>query len=69
MGRGEPCTWRYKTWGGSICSVVGSTVEFTPAHVVWRDQEGAVVLAETVANVHQLTEVGHLGSATRHLAS
>jgi hypothetical protein len=33
--------------------------------VVFRDSEGAVVLAEDNANVRELAQVGTLGSATR----
>jgi len=67
MNAGEPRTWRYRTWGGRTATVVASSVEFTAHHVVWRDSEGSVVLAEGNANVHQLSEVGHLGSATNHI--
>jgi hypothetical protein len=62
---GEPFTWRYRTWSGSNATVVASTVEFAPEHVVWRDSEGAVVLAESNRNVNELAQVGTLGSATR----
>lgn len=58
-------TWRYRTWGGREATVVADSVEFAPAHVVWRDAEGAVVLAEKVENVNELAQVGTLGSATR----
>jgi hypothetical protein len=58
-------TWRYKTWGGGLCTVVAERVEFHPAHVVWFDTGNRVVLAETVANVSELSEVGNAGSSTR----
>ena len=58
-------TWRYSTWGGSKATVVAATVEFTPTHVVWRDSEGSVVLAERPENVSELSQVGTLGSSTR----
>jgi hypothetical protein len=61
----EPNTWRYSTWGGTKATVVASTVEFTPTHVVFRDSEGAIVLAERAENVGELAQVGTLGSATR----
>lgn len=48
-------TWRYSTWGGSKATVVAATVEFTPTHVVWRDSEGSVVLAERPENVNELS--------------
>lgn len=58
-------TWRYSTWSGSKATVVAETVEFAPHHVVWRDREGSIVLAEKVENVNELAQVGTLGSATR----
>ena len=58
-------TWRYATWSGAKATVIADSVEFTPAHVIWRDEEGAVVLAERVEHVNQLSQVGTLGSATR----
>lgn len=58
-------TWRYSTWGGAKVSVVAYSVEFTPTHVVWRDPDGAVVLAERPEHVNELAQVGALGSATR----
>lgn len=58
-------TWRYSTWGGGKATVVAATVEFTPTHVVWRDSEGSVVLAERPENVNELSQVGMLGSSTR----
>lgn len=67
MNTGEPRTWRYRTWGARTASVVASSVEFTAHHVVWRDSDGSVVLAEANTNVHRLSEVGHLGSATNHI--
>lgn len=58
-------TWRYRTWGGTTATVVAATVDFAPHHVVWRDAEGAVVLAEKAEDVNELAQVGTLGSATR----
>ena len=58
-------TWRYRTWGGANATVVAYSVEFAPTHVVWRDAEGSVVLAERPENVNELAQVGTLGSATR----
>ena len=58
-------TWRYGTWSGGKATVVAHGVEFTPTHVVWRDREGAVVLAERPEQVNELAQVGTLGSATR----
>lgn len=58
-------TWRYYTESGGLATVVAETVEFTAHHVVWRDHEGAVVLAEKVENVNELAQIGTLGSVTR----
>ena len=58
-------TWRYRTWGGKAATVVAHHVEFTGTHVVWRDSEGSVVLAERPENVNELAQVGTLGSSTR----
>lgn len=58
-------TWRYRTWSSKEQTVVAHSVEFAPGHVVWRDSEGAVVLAEANQNVNELAQVGTLGSATR----
>jgi len=57
--------WRYSAWSGSKATVVAATVEFTPTHVVWRDSEGSVVLAERPEQVNELAQVGTLGSSTR----
>lgn len=61
----QPTRWRYRTWAGREATVVAATVEFGPAHVVWRDTEGAIVLAEANQDVNELAQVGTLGSATR----
>lgn len=61
----EPRVWRYRSWSGANCTVVASTVEFTPTHVVFRDSEGSVVLAERPEQMNELAQVGTLGSATR----
>lgn len=58
-------TWRYRTWSGGNCTVVGSSIEFQPAHVVFRDKNGLVILAEKNENVKELSEIGTGGSATR----
>lgn len=65
MSAAEPRTWRYSSWGGRTATVVASTVEFTPTHVVWRDAKGSVVLAERPEQVNELAQVGTLGSSTR----
>lgn len=65
MTGSDAATWRYSTWGGRNATVVAHSVEFTPTHVVWRDREGSVVLAERPENVNELAQVGTLGSATR----
>ena len=49
--------WAYSTWSGSRVRVTANIVEFTPTHVVWRDGEGRVVLAEEARQVNTLTEV------------
>ena len=61
----EATTWRYSTWSGARATVVADRVEFHPAHVVFLDSEGSIVLAESNANVNELAQVGTLGSATR----
>lgn len=61
----EDRVWRYRTWGGSESTVVGRHIRFEPAHVVWTDADGLVILAEKVENVNELSEVGHGGSSTR----
>lgn len=65
MSEPEDRVWRYRTWGGQESTVVGRQIEFAPAHVVWRDQDGQVILAEKNENVNELSEIGNGGSATR----
>lgn len=61
----EPHVWRYTTRGGLAATVIASSVTFEVTHVVWRDQEGSVVLAERPENVNELVQVGTLGSSAR----
>lgn len=63
--KADMTTWRYRTWGGGTATVVADRVEFVNTHVVWRDSEGSVVLAERPENVSELAQVGTLGSSTR----
>lgn len=65
MSEPEDRVWRYRTWSGQECTVVGVFIRFESAHVVWTDREGFVILAEKVENVNELSEVGHGGSSTR----
>ena len=62
---GAARTWRYKTWAGRVQKVTAASVTFEPAHVVWRDAAGAVVLAEANQNVTELTQDGATGESTR----
>lgn len=61
----EDRSWAYRTFSGGRQTVTARYIAFGPAHVVWRDGEGRIVLAEANSNVHELTEVGHAGAATR----
>lgn len=58
-------TYRYSTPMGSAATVRAASIEFGPAHVVFRDLDGRVVLAEQVANVSKLTNDAAEGDATR----
>ena len=47
----------YKTWGGRLASVQGvDSVEFPGSHVVFKNSEGEIILAERIENVSQLME-------------
>lgn len=58
-------TFRYVTAFGKVAVVVASKIYFEPAHVVFRDDQGAIVLAEENANVRLLAEDDVAGSSAR----
>lgn len=58
-------TYRYYSPGSLLQTVRAASVEFQPTHVVFRDLDGRVLLAEEATCVRRLTNVDAEGAADR----
>lgn len=65
-----PQTFTYRDWAGHQQTVWGvAFVEFTAAHVVFKDKQRRIILAERVEHVNRLSQqdVNDDAAATRRL--
>lgn len=60
----EQREFAYSTWSHGLVLVTAHTVEFTPTHVVFRDEKAAIIAAIAASAVLRLVENGAAGSSS-----